>query len=58
MTYEMRRGPTLVFEGATHARVQGGAIVEQRDSWDLLSTVAQSHSLLRRVYAALAPHLG
>ena len=58
MTYEMRRGPTLVFEGATHARVQGGAIIEQRDYWDLLSTVAESHSLLRHVYAALAPHLG
>jgi len=57
-TYEMPLGPTLVFEGATHARVQGGAITEQRDYWDLLSTVAGSHSLLRHVYAALAPHLG
>jgi hypothetical protein len=58
MTYEPRRGPTLVFEGSTHARMQGGVIVEQRDYWDLLSSLAQSLPLLRGVYATLAPRLG
>jgi hypothetical protein len=38
--------------------VHGGAITEQRDHWDLLSTVAECHSVLRHVYAALARHLG
>jgi hypothetical protein len=58
MTYEPRRGPTIVFEGATRARVRGGLITEQRDYWDMLSSVAQSLPLVRTLYAALAPHLG
>ena len=58
MIYEPRLGPTLVFEGSTHARLHGGLITEQRDYWDLLSTVAQSIPIARGVYAALAPHLG
>jgi ketosteroid isomerase-like protein len=58
MLYEPRRGPTIVFEGATHARTRGGLIVEQRDYWDLLSSVAQSLPVVRDVYASLAPHLG
>lgn len=58
MTYEPHRGPTIVFEGATHARVRGGVIVEQRDYWDMLSSVAQSLPVVRNLYAALAPHLG
>ena len=58
MTYEPHRGPALVFEGSTHAHVRGGLVVEQRDYWDLLSTVAQSLPVVRRIYAALAPHLG
>jgi hypothetical protein len=57
MTYEPHRGPTLVFEGATRACVQGGVIVEQRDYWDLLSSVAQSLPVVRDLYSALAPHL-
>jgi hypothetical protein len=58
MTYERRRGPTVVFEGATHARVRGALIVEQRDYWDLLSSLAQSMPVVRDVYSALAPKLG
>jgi hypothetical protein len=58
MTYEPLRGPTIVFQGSTHARVRGGVITEQRDYWDLLSSVAASLPILRRVYAALAPRLG
>ncbi len=58
MTYVPRRGPTIVFEGTTHARVRNGLIVEQRDYWDLLSSVAESLPVVRSVYAALAPHLG
>ena len=58
MTYEPRLGPAIVFEGSTHARVRGGVITEQRDYWDLLSSVAASVPLVRNVYAALAPHLG
>lgn len=58
MTYEPHRGPTVVFEGSTHARVKGGGIVEHRDYWDLLSSVAQSLPVIRSLYAALAPHLG
>ena len=58
MTYEPHHGPTIVFEGSTHARVQGGLIVEHRDYWDLLSSVAHSLPLVRQIYAALAPHLG
>jgi len=58
MTYEPRRGPTLVFEGATHARARAGLIVEQRDYWDLLSSVARALPIVRSVYAALAPRLG
>jgi steroid Delta-isomerase len=58
MTYRPRRGPTIFFEGATFARVRGGLIAEQRDYWDLLSSVARSVPGLRRVYAALAPRLG
>ncbi len=58
MTYEPHRGPIVVFEGATHARVRGGMIVEQRDYWDLLSSVAQGIPVVRDLYAALAPHLG
>jgi hypothetical protein len=38
--------------------VRGGKIVEQRDYWDLLSSVAQSIPFVRNVYASLAPHLG
>ena len=58
MTYEPRRGPTIVFDGATHARVRGGLITEQRDYWDLLSSIAASLPFVRDAYAALAPHLG
>lgn len=58
MTYEPHRGPSIVFEGATHARVESARIVEQRDYWDLLSSVAQSIPLLRNLYTALAPILG
>lgn len=58
MLYEPRIGPTLVFQGTTHARVKGGLVVEQRDYWDLLSSVAQSIPFVRNVYASLAPHLG
>lgn len=58
MAYEPRLGPSLVFEGATHARLRGALIVQQRDYWDLLSSVAQSIPFVRGVYASLAPHLG
>ena len=58
MVYEPRMGPTLVFEGATHARTRAGLIVEQRDYWDLLSSFAQSVPIVRSLYASLAPHLG
>ena len=57
MHYVPRRGPAIRFEGATHARVRLGLIVEQRDYWDLLSSVAGSVPLVGRAYAALAPHL-
>jgi hypothetical protein len=58
MTYEPHWGPTLVFEGATQARVRGGVIVAQRDYWDLLSSLAQSIPVVRNLYSALAPRLG
>lgn len=58
MLYEPHRGPTIVFEGSSHARIRDGFITEQRDYWDLLSSVAQSLPLIRSVYARLAPHLG
>lgn len=58
MLYEPRLGPKLVFHGTTHARLKGGRIVEQRDYWDLLSSVAQSLPFVRNAYATLAPHLG
>jgi limonene-1,2-epoxide hydrolase len=57
MTYEPRLGPTIVFEGATHARLRDGRIYLQRDYWDMLSSLAQSLPGVRGVYAALAPHL-
>lgn len=58
MLYQPRLGPTVVFEGATHARTRAGLIVEQRDYWDLLSSFAHSVPIVRGVYASLAPHLG
>lgn len=58
MTYEPKKGRTIVFEGSTHARVRDGLITEQRDYWDLLSSVAQSFPVARSLYTALAPHLG
>jgi hypothetical protein len=58
MTYQPHRGPTVVFEGATHARVGRGLITEQRDYWDLLSSIARSIPIVRGVYDALAPRLG
>jgi ketosteroid isomerase-like protein len=58
MTFEPRRGRRIVFEGASYARVQSGLVVEQRDYWDLLSSVAASFPLLGRIYGALTPHLG
>lgn len=58
MTYEPKKGRTIVFQGSTHARVRDGMITEQRDYWDLLSSVAQSFPVARNLYAALAPHLG
>lgn len=58
MTYEPHRGPSIVFEGATHARVEGSRIIEQRDYWDLLSSVAHSIPVVRNLYTALAPRLG
>jgi limonene-1,2-epoxide hydrolase len=58
MVFEPRRGPRVVFAGATHLRQVNGLITEQRDYWDLLSSFAASVPLLRSLYAALAPHLG
>ena len=58
MLYEPRLGPKLVFHGTTHARVKSGRVFEQRDYWDLLSSVAQSLPFVRNAYATLAPHLG
>ena len=58
MFYEPRLGPKLVFHGTTHVRVKDGRVVEQRDYWDLLSSVAQSLPFVRNAYATLAPHLG
>ncbi len=58
MTYEPKNGRAIVFEGSTHALVRDGMIAEQRDYWDLLSSVARSYPLARNLYAALAPHLG
>lgn len=58
MTYEPQRGPVIVFEGATHARVEASRIIEQRDYWDLLSSVALSLPVVRNLYTALAPRLG
>ena len=58
MDYEPRTGPTIAFEGASHARVRAGLIVEQRDYWDLLSSVAASIPVLRRLYARLSQRLG
>lgn len=58
MLYEPRLGPTVVFEGATHARTRAGLIFEQRDYWDLLSSFAQSVPIVRGIYASVAPHLG
>lgn len=58
MIYEPHHGPTIAFEGSTHARVREGLITEHRDYWDLLSSVAHSLPVVRNVYAALAPHLG
>ncbi len=58
MLYQPRVGPTLTFVGATRARTRAGLIVEQRDYWDLLSSVAQSLPLVGRIYASLTPHLG
>jgi len=58
MHYQPRVGPVIVFEGATHARTRAGLIVEHRDYWDLLSSLAQSLPIVRSVYASLAPHLG
>jgi ketosteroid isomerase-like protein len=58
MKYAPRRGPTFAFEGASHARVRGGVIVEQRDYWDLLSSLAERIPVVRGLYAALAPRLG
>ena len=57
MRYEPRRGPTITFEGSTHARVRDGLVTEQRDYWDLLSSLAESLPVLHVVYAKLAPHL-
>jgi steroid Delta-isomerase len=57
MDYQPRIGPTIVFEGVTHLRVKGDLVVFHRDYWDLLSSVAESVPLVRRVYASLAPHL-
>jgi hypothetical protein len=57
MTYEPRRGPPIVFEGSSYAKVRDGLVVEQRDYWDLLSSVAHSTPILRSLYKALAPHL-
>ena len=58
MVFEPRRGPRIVFAGATHLRVRDGLITEQRDYWDLLSSFAASVPVLRSLYASLAPHLG
>jgi SnoaL-like protein len=58
MNYRPHRGPTILFEGATFARLRDGLIAEQRDYWDLLSSVAHSLPGIRGVYAALAPRLG
>ncbi len=40
MHYAPRRGPALVIEGATHARVRDQLIVSQRDYWDLAGSLA------------------
>jgi hypothetical protein len=58
ITYEPHRGPTLVFEGVTQARVRDGLIVEHRDHWDLASSLARSLPGVRHVYAAFARRLG
>ncbi len=58
ITYEPNRGPTLVFEGVTQARVRDGLIVEHRDHWDLASSLARSLPGVRNLYAAFARRLG
>lgn len=58
MTYEPRRGPTIAFVGATCFRVRDGLVVEQRDYWDLLSSLAGSVPGLRYLYERFAARLG
>jgi ketosteroid isomerase-like protein len=50
MTFEPKVGPSMVFEGATHATVRDGWIVYQRDYWDLLSSAADALPGLGMVY--------
>ena len=58
MELEPRFGPTLHCDGVTHLRLRDGLVVEHRDYWDLLDTVAGSLPGVATVYRALVAKLG
>ena len=53
MTFEPKVGPTMVFEGVTHATHRQGMIVYQRDYWDLLSSAADAVPAVGLAYRGL-----
>ena len=57
MTFALRGGPTMVVEGATRLRFHDGRVVEHRDYWDLLGSLAAMVPGLGRVYRAVVSRL-
>lgn len=54
MDYRYRLGPAITVSGVSHLRLRDAKIVEHRDYWDALSSVAGAVPGARRIYKALA----
>ncbi len=57
LRYATRLGPTLLIEGASHARTSDGRVTHQRDYWDLLGSVAAGIPGVGNVYRMITSKL-
>ncbi len=58
MRFKPRFGPTVLCDGASHAKARDGRIYYHRDYWDLLDTTFGSMPFAGPIYRALVKRLG
>jgi len=58
MRFRPRFGPTVVCDGASHAKVRDGRFYYHRDYWDLLDTTFGSIPVAGPIYRSLVKRLG